>query len=61
MFLVVARQSRTFQLLTVAWAARGTGSWEGTQLGQQTQTGQRDIPYHMTSCSAYKGGRRRKK
>jgi len=25
-------------------------SWEGTELGQLTETGQRDIPYHMTSC-----------
>ncbi|GAB0180586.1 hypothetical protein GRJ2_000523900 [Grus japonensis] len=29
---------------------------EGTQPGQLTQSGQRDIPYHMTSCSAYKPG-----
>ena len=29
-------------------------SWEGTQLGQLTPTDQRDIPYHMTSCSAIK-------
>jgi len=56
MFLVVAKQSRTLQLLTLAWPSRCTGSGEGTQLGQLTQTGQRDIPYHMTSCSAYKWG-----
>jgi len=51
MFLVVARQSRTFQLLN---AARCTGSWEGTQLRQLTQTGQKDTPRHTTSRSAYK-------
>jgi len=32
MLLVVARQSRTFQLLMLAWAARCTGNREGTQL-----------------------------
>lgn len=33
-----------------------------TQLGQLTPPGPRDIPNHMTSCSACKsGGRRRKK
>jgi len=32
------------------------GSWERTQLGQLTQTGQRDILYHMASCSEYKLG-----
>ena len=31
-------------------------SWEGAQPGQLTQTGQRDIPYHVTSCSVYKLG-----
>jgi len=35
---------------------RCTSIWEGTQQGQLTQTGQRDIPYHMTSCSPYKAG-----
>ena len=38
-----------------------TRSWEGTQLGQLTPTDQRDIPYHMTSWSAYKAGGRRRK
>jgi len=54
MVLVIARQSSTFQLLMLAWASRCMGSWEGTQLGQLTQTGQRDILFHMTSCSVYK-------
>ena len=36
-------------------------SWDGTQTGQLTPTDQRDIPYHMTLCSAYKArGKRRK-
>ena len=51
-------ESRPFLLLTpphqrVGW---GCTSWEGTQLGQLTPTDQRDIPYHMMSCSAYKAG-----
>ena len=29
-----------------------TRSWEGVQLRQLTPTDQRDIPYHMMSCSA---------
>lgn len=33
-------------------------SWEGMQPGQQTPSGQRDIPYGMASCSAYKAGRK---
>jgi len=56
MFSVVARQSRIFQLLMLAWPARCTGNWEGTQLGQLTQTGQRDILFLMTSCTVYKLG-----
>ena len=49
MVLVVARQSRTFQLLMLAWPARRMGSWEGAQLGQLTSTGQRgySIPYDI--------------
>jgi len=47
MFLVVARQPRNFQPLTLAWPAGCTGIWEGTQLGQLTQTGQRDIVFHI--------------
>ena len=52
-------ESRLFLLLTpphkwVGWGC--TRSWEGTQLGQLTPTDQRAIPYHMTSCSAYKAG-----
>jgi len=56
MFLVVAGQSRTLQLLTLAWPARCVGSWEGTQLGQLTQTGHRDVPYRMASCSVHSLG-----
>jgi len=56
MFSVVARQSRTFQLLVLAWPARCTGSWEGTELGQLTQTGQRDLLFHVMSSSVYKLG-----
>ena len=32
----------------------GTRSWEGAQPGQLTQTGQRGIPCHVTSCPVYK-------
>ena len=35
---------------------RGTTSWEGTQPGELTQTGQRDIPYHTMTCPVYKLG-----
>jgi len=54
MFSVVARRSRIFQLVTLAWPARSMGSWEGTQLGQLTQTGQTGILFRRTSCSVYK-------
>lgn len=37
---------------------RGIRSWEGTDLEQLTQTGQRDVPYHVLSKSWAKGGRR---
>jgi len=43
----------------VGWGC--TRNWEGTQLGQLTPTDQRDIPCHITSCSAYKADGRRKK
>lgn len=33
--------------------ARG---WDGTQPGRLIQTDQRDIPYHVMSCSAIKPG-----
>ncbi|XP_052652319.1 uncharacterized protein LOC128145747 isoform X5 [Harpia harpyja] len=50
-------ESRSFLLLTPphqqgGWG--GTRSSEGTQLGQLMPTDPRDIPDHMTSCSAYK-------
>jgi len=38
-----------------------TRSWKGTQPGLLTPADQRDIPYHMTSCSAIKAGGRRRK
>ncbi|XP_052652315.1 uncharacterized protein LOC128145747 isoform X2 [Harpia harpyja] len=52
-------ESRSFLLLTPphqqgGWG--GTRSSEGTQLGQLMPTDPRDIPDHMTSCSAYKDG-----
>jgi len=40
----------------LAWAARCAGSRDVTQLGQLTQTGQRAIPYHVTSWSVYELG-----
>lgn len=47
--------SRTFLLhQQVVWGY--TRSWERTQLGQLTPTGQSNISYHMTMCSAYKAG-----
>jgi len=53
MFLVVARKSRTLQLLMLAWPVRCTGSWERIQLRQLTQTVWSNIPYRVTSCSVY--------
>lgn len=47
-------------LLLVLPCQRGgrgcTRSWEQTQPGQQTQTGQRDLSHNMVSCSAIKVG-----
>ena len=54
--LLVAKQSRIFQLLLLAWPDRCIGSWEGTQLGQLTQTGERGILFHMMSCCIYNLG-----
>jgi len=55
-------ESRPFLLLTPPASRLGMHrSWEGTQLGQLTPTDQKDIPYHMTSCSSCKAGRRRRK
>jgi len=33
----------------------------GNTAHKLTSNGERDIPYHMTSCSAYKAGGRRRK
>ena len=56
-------QSRPFLLLTPLHQQGGwrcTRSREGTQPGQLTPSDQRDIPYYMASCSAYKAGGRRR-
>jgi len=47
--------SRTFQFLSfsccpVSREMGNTVIWEWTELAQLTSAGQRDIPYHMTSC-----------
>ena len=56
--VVFRLKSRIFQLLMPSqresW--RGTSSWEGTQPGHLTQTGQQGIPDHVTSCPVYKLG-----
>ncbi|XP_076190115.1 protein unc-93 homolog A isoform X3 [Aptenodytes patagonicus] len=64
LFALVLTESRPFLLLTpphqrVGWGC--TRSWEGTEPGQLTANDQRDNPHHMTSCSAYKAGGRRRK
>jgi len=68
MFLLLSSSaytaSRPFLLLTPFHQQTGLGckrSWEKTYPGQLTSTDQRDIPCHMTSCSAYKMGRSRRK
>lgn len=43
----------------VGWGWAGDG--EGTQPGQWTQTGQRDVPHCVTSCSAIKNSRGRRR
>ncbi|XP_054669194.1 interleukin-1 receptor-like 1 isoform X4 [Grus americana] len=56
---VVAKQSRTFQLLILPCQREGRGhprSWEGTRPGQLDPADQRDIPYHTASCSVYSWG-----
>ena len=51
-------KSRIFQILMPSqqegW--RDTRSWEGTEPGQLTQSGQWGIPYHVMSCLVYKMG-----
>ena len=40
------------------FAAKGPRRWKGAELAQLTGSGQRDIPYHMTSCRrSFKVGR----
>jgi len=56
-------QSRPFLLLApppqrVDWEC--TSDWEGTQAGQLIPTDQKDVLYHMTSCTATNLGGRRK-
>jgi len=48
MLIVVAKQGCMEPRL---FTEKGPRSWEGTELGQLTKTGQKDIPYHMTSSS----------
>ena len=50
-FLVVAEQSRIFQLRMLAWPAGCMGSWERLQLGQLTPAAQRDVLFRMVSRS----------
>lgn len=45
-------KSRTFQLLILCHS-EVTRGWKGAQLGRPAQTGQKNIPYHMITCSAY--------
>jgi len=57
--VLVAMQSRTFQLLMLASSARRQGL-QGMLGGDTSRTAdpnsQRDIPYHMMSCSVCKLG-----
>lgn len=47
---------------THQWAGRGcTRIWEATEPGQMTPSDLRDIPSHMTSCSAHRAGGQRRK
>lgn len=57
MFLLLLSSAYTkssiFQLVPpVGRLSEGTGSWEGTQLGQLTRAVQRDIPYLRMSCQS---------
>lgn len=57
-------QSRPFMFLTSLQQWEGwvcNRIWERTQMGQLTLTERSDIPYCMTSCSAYKCQKRRRK
>jgi len=47
MFTVTAKQHYTEPK---PFPVKGPRSWEGTELGQLTETSQRDIPYPGTSC-----------
>ena len=60
MFLTVARQLGTFQLLMLAWAAWCTESCKGMQLGQLTPTDQRGYSILYDSCLLCKSGRKKK-
>ena len=47
--LYSAKYSSASPTVMPVWGWGGTRSWEAIELGQLAQTGQRDIPYHMTS------------
>lgn len=52
-------KSRTFQLFILPWLQGIWGCtrrWEERELKQYIQTGQRNAPYQMSSCSAIKAG-----
>lgn len=54
---------RTLLFLTTSHQQIGwccSRGWEGTELGELTPADQRDVPYWMSSYSAYKAGERRK-
>lgn len=61
--LVVAVQCihivKVFYISDIALPVRSwgcTSCWKRTQPEQLNRTGQKDIPYHMASCSAIKAG-----
>ena len=53
MFMVAAKQCCKEARLSLG---KETRSWEGTELGQLTETGQRGILYHMISSGSFGGG-----
>jgi len=59
-FLAVAKKWRTSSFPCSAKEQACSG-WEGAQPGSLPKLANRNIPYHMMSCSAYKAGRRRRK
>lgn len=49
-------KSRTLFLFLSPLRRYTNKSWEGAFLAQVTQSGQKDIPHHRTSCPVYKLG-----